>query len=283
MWEIFEVFKNPALLSRVRTELEAVSDTNMATSDASDLKRLMSVPLLESIYAEVLRLRIYAYCARYTGEQDLQLNQWRFPKKSILLVSTHLPHMDETYWNTRDGAYPVDAFWADRFLVYADDPQSGAGKPSRATAEGPRLARSRSEEPSARPTFTTAGTHGAWMPYGGGPRVCPGRFFAEQSMTAALAIMASHYDVEFRVRDGSPALRLDPKFYGWAGQWPVSKLPFRIRGGPQAPRRARSSVWFETATWEKAVSGFLTASSMGRGLLQEMLRVFRAVTCVDRY
>ena len=232
MWQVLEVFQDATLLSRVRAVLEPAAMTNINGQMVFDPEHLKSIPLLESIYAETLRLRVYAYVSRTAGSHDLHLKQWRFPADSLLLVSTHISQMDGTIWNTRDGAHPVEDFWADRFLVYPNDPQSGPGK-LESTADTARLtANAAGTPPSSEPYFTTAGTEGAWIPYGGGPRICPGRFFARHSMLGALATVVANYDVEFLVSRNDPALRPDPAFYGLGGQSPVGKVPFRIRRRP---------------------------------------------------
>ena len=224
MWEIYAIFQDKTLLTRVRSELEATFDQESLMQTTFDTEKFKDLHVLQSIYAETLRLRIYAYAARYTGREELQIKQWLFPKKSALVVSTVPAHMDETFWNTRNGRYPVDKFWSDRFLVFADDPGSGPWK--RAAAE---RAVCKNDLGHRSPTFTTAGTNGSWIPYGGGPRECPGRYFAKRAMIAAAATLVTHFDIEFCVEPNSPALDLDPKFYGWGGQRPVGAIPFRIR------------------------------------------------------
>lgn len=75
-------------------ELEK-SFSSAALSDAHfSSQTLVGFPLFQSIYAETLRLRIRAYAARYTDRSELQINEWAFPKKSIILVSTTLAHID---------------------------------------------------------------------------------------------------------------------------------------------------------------------------------------------
>ncbi|KAL9594371.1 MAG: hypothetical protein Q9219_007065 [cf. Caloplaca sp. 3 TL-2023] len=54
IWGIIEIFRDQALLSRVRKELEAISFGAMDNDD--DVERLLAIPLLRSIYSELLRL-----------------------------------------------------------------------------------------------------------------------------------------------------------------------------------------------------------------------------------
>lgn len=226
MWEIFATFKDKLLLSRVRSELEETFDATTLANMTYDVEKFKDLHLLQSVYAETLRLRISAYAARYTEREDLQINQWLFPRKSALIVSTVVAQMDKTFWNDKDDTYPVDKFWSDRFLVYPNDPKSGPWKKSPNTvAVVPEMPKASPK----KPTFTTAETNGQWIPYGGGPRACPGRFFAKRAMIAACAMMVTHYDIDILVDDDDAALKLNPKFYGWGGQRPVGRIPFRIR------------------------------------------------------
>lgn len=225
MWSALEIFKDPTLLSRTRAELEQSCSPTVIQDAQYHSHILVSLPLLQSIYAETLRLRIRAYAPRYTDRSKLQINGWTFPRKSVILVSTETAHMDTNVWNTKDGERPIDVFWADRFLVYPDDPSSGPVK-NKATKEE---SSSSSLEPNndTGPKFSLAGTNGVWIPYGGGPRMCVGRAFSKRTIIAASAMMASWFDVEILADE--KALRMDPKYYGLAGQQPMGKVPFKIR------------------------------------------------------
>lgn len=226
MWSTLETFKHASLLTRARAELE-VSFSPAALSDANFSSQiLVTLPLLQSIYAETLRLRVRAYAARYTDQSELQLNEWIFPKNSVLLVATTPSHMDSAVWNTKNGNHPVDTFWADRFLEYPGDPSSGPVKRP-ATQDGQQPALSPTNATATGPKFSMSGTNGIWIPYGGGPRVCVGRTFSKRAIIAASAFMIALFDVEILADD--KALRMDPKFYGLGGQMPMGKVPFRIR------------------------------------------------------
>lgn len=227
MWSILEIFKDPVLLARVRSELNATFDSAALSDVAFDSDKLRELPLLHSVYAEVLRLRIWAYVPRYTARADLEINGWRFPKNSFILASTVPAHQDPTFWNTRDGAHPVHKFWADRFLAYPNDPQSGPQRKTGPTPRKPVRDASESTTGAGPSRFTTLGTTGSWFPYGGGPRVCPGRFFAKRAIITASAIMATMFDIEILADE--KALGMDLRYYGLGGQHPVGEVPFKIR------------------------------------------------------
>lgn len=127
IWAIIEIFREKLLLSRVRAELQVANLTGMGFRDKTE--RLLSLPLLQSIYAELLRLRVELQSVFYSEHEEIQINEWRFPRKSVVIAPIGSAHRDPNFWNSRDGAQPLHKFWADRFLVYPNDPQSGPQKP----------------------------------------------------------------------------------------------------------------------------------------------------------
>ena len=176
--------------------------------------------MLQSIYAEVLRLRIAAFIMRSPERGSMELNAWRFPKGEIMLVATTPAHMDKSLWNTGQAdEHPLDRFWAERFLVYPSNPWSG---PTRKA----QIQESKKNYTGDTPVFSTNGLEGAWFPYGGGFRACPGRHFAKREIIMTFATMVTMFDIEV---DGSKALKTDPRANGLGAQRPRHAIPFRIR------------------------------------------------------
>lgn len=248
-----ETFRDPSLLHRVRSELKSTFDAAAISRVEFDVDKLLKSPLLQSIYSETLRLRIQMYIMRYTDRNELRLHQWIFPKNSVVLVSTTTAQTDKEFWNTgKENNHPVDKFWADRFLVYPNDSYSGPCSRKAAAAQNSannekqwksssNLASVATEsEPLGattpaidnQPQFSLSGTNGHFIPYGGGPRICPGRHFAKRGIISACAIMATMFDVEILLPlDGvdGKEFRMNSSFHGLGGQPPAGKVPFRIR------------------------------------------------------
>lgn len=192
-WMILETLQRPALLERVRAEIAPFMPRE-GTPDM-DLDGLCRQPLVQSLYAEVLRVHNGTVVARVPQRPDYTIAGWRFPKDEPIMVSTFNTARVPSIWNqgTPDDPHPVDDFWPERFIV---DPADAAS--------GPALPRARTQQSEAPrgPYFSLDGTNGAWLPYGGGSRMCPGRHFAKKEMIGAMALFLTQFDVEMAPRDG---------------------------------------------------------------------------------
>ena len=149
----------------------------------------------------------------------MRVNEWMLPKGEIVLIATTPAHMDKEVWNTgKASEYPLNRFWADRFLVYPGDPESGPRRRSYTEAS--------KDLERGEPHFSLDDLGGSWIPYGGGFRACPGRHFAKREILMTLAIMVTLFDIDV---DGSKALQTDPRANGLGAQRPKNQIPFRIR------------------------------------------------------
>ena len=50
--------------------------------------------------------------------------------------------------------------------------------------------------PAANVHFSLDGLAGAWIPYGAGMNMCPGRHFAKQEVMLTLALIVSNFDIQ---------------------------------------------------------------------------------------
>ncbi|KAF2680556.1 cytochrome P450 [Lentithecium fluviatile CBS 122367] len=233
-WAIYYVFRDPELLARARAEAfnairestcEIREDGRLPLFDDAILGRQ---PLLLSVYAEVLRLRVTAYITRYTEREEMHVGDWRFPMNHAILVPISAAHMDTSIWNVgRYGEHPVTSFWAERFLVRPNDPYSGPKRRqvSETAKEGP-LGDMTKTEVSSEARFSTDGMQAAWIPYGGGPRACPGRHFAKRQILLIIAAFISCFDIDI---NGQEKLGVSQEDFGTGTQKPSTKCPFRIR------------------------------------------------------
>jgi cytochrome P450 len=130
IWTIIEIFSDATLLSRVRAELRAADFQSFTTNAAVD--KLISLPLLQSIYSEVLRLRVEVQHVLYSNHDEIQLNEYRFPRRQIIMVPSGPAHLNADAWNTRDGEHP-------RHLLGGSIPRVSQRSPQRARSQIPLL------------------------------------------------------------------------------------------------------------------------------------------------
>ncbi|KUI61982.1 Cholesterol 7-alpha-monooxygenase [Cytospora mali] len=223
-WFLLETLHNPALKKRVMSELESASvvDESEKRKFKYDIVKLTSNPLLQSVFAEVLRLRVAVLVVRQPTQDHYNLGGWHIKKGETVCLSTRNELLDSDFWNagTLADPHPVSDFWADRFLLYPNDPSSGPLKePKRRTGNKDSLV---GEEPS----FSLDGCTWNWVPFGGGRNLCPGRHFAKREIMLTAAIFLKAYDIEL-LTDTLPGP--DESVFGFGTMPPNAKVPCRIR------------------------------------------------------
>ncbi|KAK9775308.1 putative Cytochrome P450 [Seiridium cardinale] len=219
---VFHIFKDPLLLRRIRSNIwEHFGDQPIRDIDA---KKLLDIPALQSVYAETLRLYTKIYVVVSSPQEDVFLGRWRLPKGSLGLLNSSVSHHDPDFWNTKNGMYPVDSFWADRFLVDPTDP--GSGPINLALFEG-RDSQSVYKPSSGndKPYFSMKGLEASWFPYGGGYSICPGRHLAKNALLLTSAVLVTEFDIEFL----DDALVPDRWRFGLGLVGLKNRLPFRIK------------------------------------------------------
>lgn len=210
-WAVYEVFQDPELLALVRAEVDACTvkaDDGRISFNMDDLLRL---PVLQAVYAETLRLRMHFYIIRMPDRMHINVQGWTLPRQKVIVTPTTVAHMDSGVWSTgQHGEHPVDQFWVGRFLKYPHQ-------------DGER----------STPEFSTKDFEGSWIPYGGGPRQCPGRHFAKRQILLTIALMVSLFDCD--ILEEGRGVREDFSLWGFGSgvSNPVDKVPmrFRRRGG----------------------------------------------------
>jgi Cytochrome P450 len=154
-------FRHASLLSEAR---QCLADTmKPGACSKFDWGKLEKKPLLLSMYAETLRFGVQIHIPRSASHRELSIGNMLIPKNQFILVNTWLAHTDEAIWNTKEDAFPLNSFWAQRFLIDPEDASSGPTKKKLWSHEKAQTG----EKNTGDVHFSMGGLEGAWIPYGG--------------------------------------------------------------------------------------------------------------------
>ncbi|GAB1317100.1 hypothetical protein MFIFM68171_07310 [Madurella fahalii] len=170
-WLICFVFSRPELAAELRREVEGLVEKR-----EGDVVTLLTgavveerCPRLMSCYRETLRRTVHQVSTR-TAVQDTMLSdksgrQYLIKAGSVVQMSMGTSHVLDEYWGS-----DVDEFKPGRFV-------SGKGE----SEDGPGSAKA---------------MRAAFLPFGGGTHLCPGRHFAFAEMMAVIATLLLGYEIE---------------------------------------------------------------------------------------
>ena len=128
------------------------------------------------------------------------------PEGAVLQATTDIVHHDERIWSVE--GHHAEEFWAERYV--------------KVNKNGKR-------------EFQLAAGVNDFFPYGGGPPVCPGRFFAKQQIMLTVAMVVSRFEVVSEGwvdLEGKPSERgpeNDGRWCGGASVPPDRDLKVRLR------------------------------------------------------
>lgn len=232
IWFLIETLREPSVHAEISDEIEAARLPTSTSADSTvrfDATTLCAQPLLQSIYAETLRLRVALLINRTGQLSDVRLGPWRFPRNSPIAVSTLAAAQNPRVWNDADGKHPVDTFWAHRFVIDPSDPRSGPlalEARHRLEEEKAKYQDETLENPKKR--FSVEGLQGGWIPYGAGQFMCPGRHLAKQEMIGSFAMFYSSYEVQLCTPDDWKP-QPDLTYFATGTMPPLGQIPFRVR------------------------------------------------------
>jgi len=155
-------------------KLHAEVDAVLAEKAAPDFDDLERLPYTRMVAEEAMRLYPPAYVFSRRALADDQLGPWRMPAGAHIVISPYALHRRPDYW---------------------DEPE--AFKPERFAADAP----------SDRPKH-------AYLPFGGGPRICIGNSFAMMEHAIVLATATRRWrlaSIPGRVVRTEPRITLRPR------------------------------------------------------------------------
>ena len=141
-----------------RAEKTLLEEVDAALGDKSapEFNDLEKIPYARMVAEEALRLYPPAYVFSRRAAGDDRLGPFRMPAGAHLIISPYALHRRPDYWPE------PDAFWPERFAPGA-------------RADRPKL---------------------AYLPFGGGPRICIGNSFAMMEHAIVLATALRHWRLE---------------------------------------------------------------------------------------
>ncbi|KAL9024902.1 MAG: hypothetical protein Q9196_006174 [Gyalolechia fulgens] len=234
-WLVWHMMRDRQLLTRAVSEINACRMGQTTSRLSFDTRKLCDQPLLQSSYAETLRMYVAVYIIRKPIYEDAQLLQYTIPKEGMMVISSAMAHMDERNWNLGTlEEHPVESFWADRFLTY-DRPTASPSSASPGYCTDSTSVKRPGTLPSsaacadgpAEAKFSLNGYGGAWIPFGGGIHQCPGRHWVKLQMLLSFAMISAAFDIELL----APAqdLKVDMAKYGLGALQPAEKVKFKIK------------------------------------------------------
>ena len=116
--------KEPSLWQAVREEAETAFETNSATGERElNIQTMLTLPLLQSIYIETLRLHVSVNVTREVVAEKTTMAGYQLPKHALVQAPTWIAHHDEKAWGADD--HPASEFWAFRNIKYSTIKEDG--------------------------------------------------------------------------------------------------------------------------------------------------------------
>ncbi|KAK0649783.1 cytochrome P450, partial [Cercophora newfieldiana] len=215
-WALIELIQDKSLWNTVREEAESAVEVNQETGKRNlNAQKLMSLPMLQALYVEILRLHVSVNVTREVVAPTAIIAGYKLPQSSLVQAPTRIAHYNEKAWGRAD--HPASEFWPYRHIKYV-------------TAQG------ENGKVTEKPVFVMAAGPSDFFPYGGGVSMCPGRHFAKQEIVAAVALMVVTFDIEMvewvsldgKTKSDRPAQE-DPKYSGSAAMPPDRDMKVRWR------------------------------------------------------
>ncbi|KAI1809745.1 cytochrome P450 [Poronia punctata] len=174
-WALMEIIQDPVLMQAARKESMTAFRIDEKTNQRRiDTKTLLSLPLLSSIFMEVLRLHV-SFNATRLVRSNAEIGGYRIDRGSLVQAPSQIAHMDADSWGT-DG-HPAWEFWAWRHMKPVDE--------------------------DSKPTTKTKARTASYFPFGGGQAICPGRHFAKREVLMTIAMILVRFDIKFVEWTGS--------------------------------------------------------------------------------
>lgn len=118
MWLIMEIVKDPSLITAIRKEISIAWETDGSGVKVLNTQKLTSLPLLQSIWTEVLRLHMNFNIIR-NAKESISMEGVTIGKGSMLQAPMLIAHLDEAVWGVQ--GHPASEFWGERHVKYVQE------------------------------------------------------------------------------------------------------------------------------------------------------------------
>ena len=113
---MMELIADPKLYSAVREECLAASTADPISGERTfNIQKLLSMPLLQSVYLETLRLHVSINVTREVT-QSITLDGYHLTAGSLIQAPSQIGQYNEAVWGSH--GHPAAEFWAGRNLKY---------------------------------------------------------------------------------------------------------------------------------------------------------------------
>lgn len=145
-WAMIEIIKDPSLFQAVRNE---VLQTQLIDPDTGakhiDARALINMPLMQSLYIEILRMHVSFNVTR-EAKEPIEIDGYLVEKGALVQTCSQIAHFEEAVWGVE--GHPASDFWAWRHVKYVDKRNEATG------------------EVTTQPTFAMRGRPSSFFPYG---------------------------------------------------------------------------------------------------------------------
>jgi cytochrome P450 len=155
-WMIHLLWRNPQALQRAQDEVRRLANDPAAFTPES----MAQLDYLEACAHETMRLKPVAPFLPLQASRDTVVGDVRVPKDTLIWNVLRHDSVDERYFED------AQAFKPERWLAEGQGADHNASQAKRVS-----------------------------MPFGAGPRVCPGRYLALLEMKMAMALLLSRFDI----------------------------------------------------------------------------------------
>lgn len=145
-WSIIELIKDPSLIAEVRAEALSVSAIDPETGvNHIDAQRLVNLPLMQSLYVEIMRLHV-SFNPLRKAVRPLIIDGCTIEEGALVQTCSQIAHREEAVWGVE--GHPASEFWAWRHVKSTEETDDTTG------------------ETKIRRRFAMAGRPSSFFPYG---------------------------------------------------------------------------------------------------------------------